>query len=127
MQKNTKFLITKLAKKLTRLRQPIHVLAICFGGITIAKEVTSYLNKQGIRAKYYKIWTNVIKGKSALWKSEFKSKDYVGTAVIVDDVIWAGRHVKTVKKLLKKMNPKKKSYVAVLLDCNKKADFSVYN
>lgn len=127
MQKKTKQIIQTLAKKLLTLEQPIHILAICAGGRTVANEVIAYLKKRKIKAKCYEIWTDIINGKCTLRKSEFKSKDWNGTVVIIDDVIWEGHHIIPVKKMLKEMNPKKKFYIAALLDCNKKADFSIYN
>ncbi|MFC2134082.1 hypothetical protein ACFLTH_05640 [Bacteroidota bacterium] len=38
MRKRTKEIIEELAKKLVHLKQPIHLLAVCSGGITVAKK-----------------------------------------------------------------------------------------
>jgi len=126
MRKRTKEIIEELAKKLINLKQPIHLLAVCSGGTTVAKTITSYLKKQGIKAEYYAVWTNIINGKSELWKTNFAKDDYTGTVVIIEDVIWKGRQLPPIKKMLKKMNSRKKFYLASLLDCNNKADFSVF-
>jgi hypoxanthine phosphoribosyltransferase len=127
MEKRTKLIIYALAKKLMALKQPIHILAICSGGKVVANEVVLYLKQKKIEAICYEVWTNSMNGKCTVRKSEFKSKDWIGTAVIIDDVIWSGHQIMPVKKMLKKMNPKKKFYVTALLDCNRKADFSVYH
>lgn len=92
----------------------------------MAKTITSYLKKEGIQAEYYEVWTNIINGKSELWKTNFTKENYTGTAVIIEDVIWKGRQLPPIKKMLKKMNFHKKIYLASLLDCNNKADFSVF-
>ncbi|MFC2134083.1 hypothetical protein ACFLTH_05645 [Bacteroidota bacterium] len=84
------------------------------------------MKKQGIKSEYYEIWTNVIKGKSEIWKTNFNEKNYLGTAVIVEDVVWKGSHLPPIKKMLKKMNSHKKFFVVSLLDCNNKADFSIF-
>jgi hypoxanthine-guanine phosphoribosyltransferase len=126
MQKRTKEIIEELAQKLIHLEQPIHLLAICSGGTMVAKIITSYLSEKGIEAEYYEVWTNIINGKSELWKTNFTKENYTGTAVIIEDVIWKGRQLPPIKKMLKKMNSRKKFYLASLLDCNNKADFSVF-
>lgn len=126
MRKRTKEIIEELAQKLVHLKQPIHLLAVCSGGTTVAKTIISYLKKQGIETDYYEVWTNIINGKSELWKTNFIKANYTGTAVIIEDVIWRGRQLPPIKKMLKKMNSRKKFYLASLLDCNNKADFSVF-
>lgn len=126
MRKRTKKIIEELAKNLIHLKQPIHLLAVCSGGTTVAKTITSYLKKKGIEAEYFEVWTNIINGKSELWKTNFTKDNYTGTAVIIEDVIWKGRQLPPIKKMLKKMNPRKKFYLASLLDCNNKANFSVF-
>lgn len=126
MQKRTEEIIEELAQKLIHLKQPIHLLAVCSGGTTVAKTITSYLKKQGVDAEYYEVWTNIINGKSELWKTNFTKYNYTGTAVIIEDVIWKGRQLPPILKMLKKMNFQKKFYLASLLDCNNKADFSVF-
>ena len=127
MQRKTINIIQKLARKIKHLEKPIHILAVCSGGRGVAKEVVKFLRKNKIDTEYYEVWTNIICGKSVIWKTDFNKNDYNGTIVIIDDVIWQGRQIRPIKKMLKKMNPKKKFYVAALLDCNKKADFSIYN
>jgi len=126
MEKNTEIIIDKLGAKLVNIPQPVHLLAICTGGITVAKMLTAYLRKKKIKVAYYEVWTNVIKGKSYIWKTNFKKKDYIGSAVIVDDVIWHGTHLPSIKKYLKKLDSSKKIYIASLLDCNHKSDFAVF-
>lgn len=126
MQKRTKEIIEELAQKLIYLEQPIHLLAVCSGGTTVAKAINSYLKKQKINVEHYEVWTNIINGKSKLWKTNFTKENYTGTAVIIEDVIWKGRQLPPIKKMLKIMNSHKKFYLASLLDCNKKADFSVF-
>jgi len=71
MEKNTKVIIDKLGTKLVALPQPIHLLAICTGGITVAKMLAAYLRRKKIKASYYEVWTNLIKGKSYIWKTNF--------------------------------------------------------
>ena len=127
MQKKTILIIQKLARKIMHLEEPLHIIAICSGGRTVAKEVVKFLKKNKIDTKYYEVWTNIIDGKSVIWKTSFHKKNFDGTAIIIDDVIWQGRQIHPVKEMLKKRNPTKKFYIASLLDCNKKADFSVYN
>jgi len=126
MEKNTKVIIDKLGTKLVSLPQPIHLLAICTGGITVAKMLAAYLRRKKIKASYYEVWTNLIKGKSYIWKTNFNKEDYIGSAVIVDDVIWHRTHLPSIKKYLKKLNSRKRIYIASLLDCNHKSDFAVF-
>ncbi|MGC9611024.1 MAG: phosphoribosyltransferase family protein [Minisyncoccia bacterium] len=119
--------ITKdLAHKVIKLEQPIHVLAVCSGGRTVGKYLKQYLSARGISTTYNEVWTNIIRGKASVWKTSFKAKNYKGTALIVDDVIWKGRSVNATKKMLLGMK-KKRVYTATLLDCNHKADFSIFN
>ncbi|MGE0792906.1 MAG: hypothetical protein AB7V77_01855 [Candidatus Woesearchaeota archaeon] len=126
MQKRTKEIVKDLAKQLVNLEPPIHLLAVCSGGIIVAKTIAAYLNKQRIKAEYYEVWTNVVQGKSTLWKTNFTKEKYIGTAVMVEDVVWKGRQLPPIRKMLRKMNSRKKFYLASILDCNNKADFSVF-
>lgn len=126
MKQKVKKIIERLAKKIIHLKQPIHLLAVCTGGKVIAKTIYLYLTKKKIKADYYEIWTDVIKGKRKIWKTNFTKKNYQGTAVIVEDVIWQGGALPPIKKMLKKMNPQKRNYTVSLLDCNHKADFSIF-
>lgn len=126
MQKNTVFIIQKLARKIMHLEQPIRLIAICSGGRAVGTEVVKFLKKNKIDVKYYEVWIDIINGKSIIRNSGFHKKDFKGTAVIIDDVIWQGHQIRPVSKMLRKLNPKKKFFIASILDCNKKADFSVY-
>jgi hypoxanthine phosphoribosyltransferase len=126
MENNGEKLINKLAKKCLGLKSPVHIIAVCSGGKTVGKYVNKYLNSKGLKSSYYEVWTNIVDGKATMWKSDFGKKDYTGTALIVEDVIWKGTSVKAVKRMLKSFK-NKKVYTAVLLDFNKKADFSIYN
>lgn len=119
-------LINQLAQNVVNLKPPIHIIAICSGGKTVGKQIAKYLDKKGIKNSYHEVWTNIINGKANIWKSDFKREDYIGTVLIAEDVIWKGTSVKAAKKMLYSMK-RKKIYTAVLLDCNKKADFSVFN
>ncbi len=119
-------LVNQLAQKCLKLKPPIHVIAVCSGGRTVGKCVNKYLKSKGIKSSYYEVWTNIVGGKATVWKSDFKKKDYTGTALICEDVIWKGNSVNATKKMLRKMK-NKKVYTAVLLDFNKKADFSIFN
>src|SRR3989344_2939083 len=103
MDNSIKKIIAKLGKKLQHLKQPIQILAICSGGKVVGQNLHSYLLEKNIQ-----------------------SKDFEGTAVIVEDVIWNGTQLPPVKQLLHNCNPHKKFYIASLLDVNKKADFSVF-
>lgn len=123
---NTNKIINQLANKITHLPSPIHVIAVCSGGQIVGKKIYQYLKKKKINSSYNEAWTNIIGGKATIWKSDFKKSNYVGTALIAEDVIWKGRSVNAVKKMLNKMK-NKKSYIAVILDCNHKADFSIFN
>lgn len=127
MEQRVKKIIQQLASKITHLKQPIHLLAVCTGGMTLAKIIYSYLKRQNIKADYYEIWTTVsIKGKRKIRKTNFTKKNYNGTAVIVEDVIWRGSALPPIKKMLKIMNRKKRFYTVALLDCNRKADFAIF-
>ena len=126
MEKNTIKLINKLGKQMINLQQPIQLLAICSGGKVVGQNLHSYLLEKNIQSNYFEIWTNMVNGKSSIWKTDFHTKDYEGTAVIVEDVIWNGTQLPPVKQLLHNCNPHKKFYIASLLDVNKKADFSVF-
>lgn len=119
-------MIDKLAVKVSHLPQPIHVIAVCTGGKSVGKQITQFLKKKKINTSYFEVWTNIVDGKATIWKSDFKKKDYTGTALLAEDVIWKGRSVNAAKKMLNKMK-RKKVYTAVLLDCNNKADFSIYH
>ncbi len=98
MENKTKKLIEQLAKKVVHLNPPIHLLAICSGGITLAKGIQLYLEKKKIPTNYYEIWADVIDGKRKVGKMNFTKRDYKGTAVIVEDVIWRGAILPPVKK-----------------------------
>ncbi|MBS3152887.1 hypothetical protein J4230_05780 [Candidatus Woesearchaeota archaeon] len=126
MNKSTKRIIKILSDQLLNLKQPIHLLAVCSGGRTLSKLIASNLRNEGINVAYYEVWTNIIKGKAKLWRTNFTKEDYTGTVVIVEDVIWKGTQLPPIKNLLKIMAPKKRFYIASILDCNEKADFAVY-
>ncbi len=126
MHKNTRAFILKLADKIPDFKGPVHILAVCTGGLALSKIVTESLKKRGIKASCFEIWTNIIDGIRTIERTNFKKSDYTGTAIIVDDVIWAGTVLPPIKKMLKGYNNKKKIYVAALLDCCNKADFALY-
>jgi len=126
MKSNAKKIIAKLAKPISKLPQPIHLIAICSGGRGVTKVLKATLEKRGIQVNKFEVMVDSIKGKGAVFQSNFAKKDYKGTAVIVDDVVWGGHLLIPVKAMVKKMNPKKKFYTAVILDCNNKADFAVF-
>jgi hypoxanthine phosphoribosyltransferase len=127
MEIQTKKLIEDLAEKITVLEQPIHLLAVCTGGMTLAQTINEYLRKKGIESAYFEVWTNTVEGKREIWKTTFHPEDYTGTAVIVEDVIWKGGALPSISKMLEDMKPGKKFYIISLLDVNKKADFSILN
>ena len=127
MEKRVDELIKNLAKQIIHLKPPIHLLAVCLGGVTLAKGINSYLSKKKIKSEYYEVWINIIGGKRKIWKTNFTKNCYTGTAVIVEDVIWQGGALPPIKQMLLKMNNKKRVYVASLFDCNHKADFSVFH
>jgi len=126
MNNKTKQIILKLSNKLYFLEQPIHLLAVCTGGTKIAKMIKTDLNKKNIKSNVFGMWTDIINGKRYLRKTNFFKSDYTGTAIIIEDVIWEGTAIPCIKKYLKKINNKKKFYIAALFDINKKADFAVY-
>jgi hypoxanthine-guanine phosphoribosyltransferase len=126
MEQRTIRLITDLGKKIAHLEQPIHLLAVCSGGMTLAKTIDKHLRSKKIDSKYFEVWTNIINGKKEIWKTDFLKENYSGTAVIVEDVIWKGSALPPIKKMLRIMKPRKKIFVISLLDCNKKADFSIF-
>ncbi|HEY4507873.1 MAG TPA: hypothetical protein VJJ47_03310 [Candidatus Paceibacterota bacterium] len=119
-------LVAKLAVKCERLRSPIHVIAVCSGGRTVGRLIFKHLRAKKIPASYHEVWTNIVGGRAKIWKSSFGKKDYVGTALIAEDVIWFGRSVNAARAMLRSMR-KGKVYTAVLLDFNRKADFSVFS
>ena len=104
----------------------MHLVAVCSGGRTLAKIMSASLKRKRIKTGYYEVWTNMVNGRSRLWKTDFTKGDYTGTAVIVEDVVWSGRQLPPIKRMLRIMDPKKKFYIASLFDCNHKADFAVY-
>ena len=126
MKSKTEKIISKLALQVMYVNQPIHLLAVCSGGTTVAQNMHRFLNAKGIRSSVFEVWINVVNGKRTLWKTTFKKSDYTGTAIIVEDVIWGGNSIPPIKKMLHDMK-RKRVYVASLLDCNNKADFSVFN
>jgi len=126
MKPRAQKIINRLARKVTKLKPPIHIIAICSGGKTVGECTLNYLKSKNIESSYYEVWTNIINGKAKIWKTNFYKKDYKGTVLIVEDVIWKGTAVKAVRKYLYGMK-KKKVYSAVLLDYNHKADFSVFH
>lgn len=119
-------LTNKLAKQAINLPQPIHILAICSGGRTVGQHIFKYLKDKGVNASYFEVWTNIVDKKASILKTNFKRKDYKGTVLIVEDVIWKGTSLTAVKKMLRSMS-RKKFYTAVLLDFNQKADFSIFH
>jgi len=123
--KNVEKIINQLARKTVHLPQPIHVIAVCSGGQIIGKKIYQYFKKNKINASYNEAWTNIVGGKAKIWKSDFKKSNYTGTALVVEDVIWRGRSVNAVKKMLRNMKSKR-VYVAVILDCNSKGDFAIF-
>lgn len=118
-------LISQLSKKVSNLPQPIHILAICSGGRTVGQYIYKYLKSKKINVSYFEVWTNIIDKKAEILKTNFKKKDYKGTVLIVEDVVWKGTSLMAVKKMLRLMS-KKRFYTAVLLDFNHKADFSIF-
>ena len=123
MSPKTEKIINNLAKQAEGLPQPIHVIAVCSGGKTVGKQMAKYFKSHKIKASYHEVWTNIVDGKASVWKSDFKKKDYTGTALIAEDVIWNGKSVNATKRMLREMK-RQKPYVAVILDCNHKADFA---
>lgn len=119
-------LINELAKRAEGLKPPIHVIAVCSGGEIVGKQIYKHLKQKGIESFYYEAWTNIIGGRATIWKCDFKKSDYIGTVLLAEDVIWLGRSVNAVKKMLYGIK-KKKVYVAVILDYNHKADFSNFS
>jgi hypoxanthine phosphoribosyltransferase len=119
-------LIKRLASKVQDLPQPINLLAVCSGGVALTKEMHKCLKKNKVESKVYYVWTNTINGKCYLRSTDFKKKNYLGTVVIVEDVVWRGHHLPPIKRYVKKLDKKKKHYVAALIDCGKKCDFSIY-
>jgi hypoxanthine phosphoribosyltransferase len=119
-------LMDELAKKCQKLPEPIHVIAVCSGGRTVGLHISKYLKKKSLRVDYFEAWTNIVNNKAKISITNFTKKDYVGTVLIAEDVVWKGTSVKAVRAMLNKMK-KKKTYLAVLLDMNKKADFSIFN
>lgn len=119
-------LMKKLGRKIEKLPQPIHLIAVCTGGITLAQELKKYFDKKGIISETYKVWTDTINHKCYLRKTDFKKENYTGSAVIIEDVVWRGHHLPPIKKMLRKMDSKKKFYVAALFDCGQLCDFSVF-
>ena len=119
-------LIDKLGKKMNKLPQPIHLLAVCTGGIPLTLELKKYFDREGIKSEIYRVWTDTVNEKCYLRETDFKKNKYIGSAVIVEDVVWRGHHLPPIKSMLRKINPKKKFYVAALFDCGKLCDFSVY-
>ena len=119
-------LTNQLAKKVSNLPQPIHILAICSGGRTVGQYIYKYLKTKRVNVSYFEVWTNIIGKKATILKTNFKKKDYKGTVLIVEDVVWKGTSLMAVKGMLHSMNSKK-FYTAVLLDFNHKADFSIFH
>ena len=126
MERKITKLIHQLAKQVINLPQPIHILAICSGGRTVGKYIYKYLKDKRINASYFEVWTNIIGKRASILKTNFKKKDYKGTVLIVEDVIWKGTSLMAVKKMIRSMS-KKKFYIPVLLDFNHRADFSVFH
>ena len=126
MEKRTKKLVLELSAKIPKFKGPVHILAICTGGIILSKLITQYLKERGTNARYFEIWTGIKNGVRSIERTNFKKSDYTGTAIIIDDVIWAGTVLPPVKRLLKSYDAKKKIYVAALLDCSHKADFALF-
>src|SRR3989344_4546105 len=96
-------LIEKLGKKMEKLPQPIHLLAVCSGGITLTEELKKYFDKRGIKSEIYKVWTVTINQECHLRQTDFKKANYKGSAVIVEDVVWRGHHLPPIKEMLRKM------------------------
>lgn len=118
--------MNQLAKKVLHLPEPIHILAICSGGRTVGKYIYKYLKNKKNDVSYFEVWTNIMDKKASILKTNFKKKDYKGTVLIVEDVVWKGTSLVAVKKMVRSMS-KKKFYVAVLLDLNSRSDFSVFH
>ena len=74
MRKTTEKLITSLADQCKHLPQPIHLLAMCSGGTTVAKTMNKILRSKGVKSNYFEVWTNTINGKRSIWKTDFKSR-----------------------------------------------------
>jgi len=65
-------LINDLAKKAEHLEPPIHVVSVCTGGRIVGKQIYKYFKQKGIKSSYHEVWTNIVKGKAVVWKSNFK-------------------------------------------------------
>lgn len=99
---------------------------MCSGGKVVAKTIHKQLTSKGVVSDYFEVWTNTVRGKRKIWKTDFKKSNYLGTAVIVEDVIWQGAALPATRSMLRGMK-RKRVYTASLLDCNGKADFSVFH
>jgi hypoxanthine phosphoribosyltransferase len=126
MEKKTRAIIKKLANQIPDFKEPVHILAVCTGGLTLSKMIVRQLKKRKINAACFEVWANIVDGVRTIERTNFQKSDYTGTAVIVDDVIWAGTVLPPIKRMLKKYHKSKKFYIAALLDCGNKADFAVY-
>jgi len=127
MTKGLKKLIDQLAYKMLVLEGPIHLLAVCTGGMTLTKEIALRLGEAGKQVDCFEVWTNLIDGKREISKTDFTPDKYQGTVVIIEDVIWQGRAIPPIKDMLEKIKPNQKIYIAALLDCEHRADFSVFH
>ena len=119
-------MIEELAKKCLELPQPIHVIAVCSGGRTVGSHIYKYFTRHNVKANYFEAWIDIKDGKGLVRSTDFEKEDYIGTVLIAEDVIWSGTAVTAVRKMLSKIK-RKKTYLAVLLDMNKKADFSIFS
>jgi len=103
-----------------------YISGVILNDKNIKEDLGEILKQKGIESSYYEAWTNIISGIATVWKCNFKKSDYIGTVLLAEDVIWLGRSVNAVLRMLHEMK-KKKVYVAVILDYNRKADFSIFN
>lgn len=120
--------IHKMAQKLgyiihTKTKGPLTIVGILTGGKYLSRELVSYLKlKKRVVTHPFNIWVNTVKGVIAKGKKLIKNNNTL--YLFVDDAVWTSRTRNIVKKEIK--SKKIKFKFAVLLDPNRKADFSLF-
>jgi hypothetical protein len=126
MEPRTVRLVERLARQVARLPPPIHLLWVWSGGQSVTRLMARHLRTRGIPTRTFYVRNRCENGHCELRDTDFRAKDYTGTAVIVEDAIWTGKNIPPIRQRLRAIRPGRKVYVAALLDYNKRADFSVF-
>ncbi len=105
-------------------KDKLTVVGILTGGGLLAEEINEYLVEKGVESKTFNIKINVEKEKITINKELIAADG--SNYIIIDDAIWSGKTKTIVMNEFKKLGISDFK-LAVLLDPNNEADYSLFS